>query len=488
MLEKHRARKKLSREEFARLEPKLRVQALRAQYELRDSNRAVVVVVAGSDQCGIYDVVHLAYDWLDARHVDVHMPGRESDEVRERPYFQRFWKDLPAHGRIGVFPFGWPMDLLEARLARSIKRREFEQRLEAIRAFEKQLTDNGVIVVKLWLHLDDDELKERRRNGHDDGLRPWFLADGMRKLYEKLERDDSIEEAVLDGTESKSAPWHVIRSADPQVRDVGAIRALIDAIDDGLERARKAPRKTVSARVSVPDRIAALDMSQQLDSAAYDKEIDALQARLNRLFERAYDKRISSVFVFEGSDAAGKGGAIRRVLRAVRAPIFEVVPISAPTEEERARPYLWRFWRKLPRTGHVTIFDRSWYGRVLVERVEGFASEPEWRRAYSEIVDFERQLLEHGTVLVKFWLEVDEAIQLERFEARGKVPFKKYKLTPDDFRNRAKRPLYHTAANEMFARTDHESARWNLIAANDKPFARVAVLKSIVRSLESALD
>lgn len=488
MLEKHRSRKKLSREEFARLEPKLRVQALRAQYELRDSNRSVVVVVAGSDQRGIYDVVHLAYDWLDARLVDVQMPGRESDEARERPYFQRFWKDLPAHGRIGVFPFAWPMDLLEARLARSIKRKEFEHRLEAIRAFEKQLTDNGVIVVKLWLHLDDDELKERRRNGHDDGLRPWFLEDGMRKLYEKLERDDSIEDALLDGTESKAAPWHVIRSADAQVRDLSAIRTWIDAIDGGLARARKTLRKSAPSRANVPDRIGALDMSQALDPTIYEKEIDGLQARLNRLLERAYAKRIPSVFVFEGSDAAGKGGAIRRVLRAVRAPIFEVVPISAPTAEEKARPYLWRFWRKLPRAGHVTIFDRSWYGRVLVERVEGFASETEWRRAYSEIVDFERQLLDHGTVLVKSWLEVDETTQLERFEARGKVPFKKYKLTPDDFRNRAKRPQYHAAANEMFARTDHEGARWHLIAANDKPFARVSVLKSIVRSLEAALD
>jgi polyphosphate kinase 2 (PPK2 family) len=216
-------------------------------------------------------------------------------------------------------------------------------------------------------------------------------------------------------------------------------------------------------------------------------ELERLQGRLALLSRRKRFERHAVVVAFEGMDAAGKGGAIRRVTAALDARQFRVVPISAPSPEELARPYLWRFWFHLPPRGNYTIFDRSWYGRVLVERVRGFAQAPDWQRAYDEINEFERQLAEHRVIVAKFWLAVSREEQLERFAERDRDPLKRFKVDPEDWANRKQWAAYQRAAQDMLARTDTRHAPWTVVPADDKRLARLAVLRALGDRIEAAL-
>jgi polyphosphate kinase 2 (PPK2 family) len=233
--------------------------------------------------------------------------------------------------------------------------------------------------------------------------------------------------------------------------------------------------------------LSVLDLGVTLDPDAYERSLTKTQGALARLARRLGPKNLSAVLVFEGPDAAGKGGCIRRVVQVLDARFYRVVPIAAPTDEERARPYLWRFWRHLPRKGEWALFDRSWYGRVLVERVEGLCEPAAWQRAYAEINAFEEQLVGSGTLVFKFWLAIDPEEQKRRFTERETTAYKRYKLTPEDWRNREKWSAYETAACDMFERTSSEMAPWTLIEANDKRHARIRVLETLRAGLEQAV-
>lgn len=246
----------------------------------------------------------------------------------------------------------------------------------------------------------------------------------------------------------------------------------------GLDRPRPGP---------VADRLAGLDYEAREDKQDYESELGLLQGRLARAVRSEKFRQRSLVLAIEGQDAAGKGGAIQRVVQALDARQYDITPIAAPLPHELARPYLWRFWRHMPRQNRIAIFDRSWYGRVLVERVEKLTAPGLWRRAYAEINDFERQLTDNGAIVIKFWLAITQDVQLERFKEREKTPFKRYKITPDDWRNRKKWQEYAQAANEMLARTDLPHAPWYPIPANDKRYARLQVLRHIVETLEQQL-
>jgi polyphosphate kinase 2 (PPK2 family) len=282
-----------------------------------------------------------------------------------------------------------------------------------------------------------------------------------------------------------------VESSDERYRNLTVAEILHAELSRRLEMksdAAPAPKhdnnETVRNALTILDKV---DLTTKLPKDEYQKSLKKLQTNLNGLSREARREGVSTVLVFEGWDAAGKGGIVRRLTAAIDASLYRIIPVAAPTEEERAHQYLWRFWRHLPRAGQFTIFDRSWYGRVLVERVEGFATEAEWRRAYAEINDFEEQLSEHGIVLLKFWLHIDKDEQLRRFQAREETPFKKYKITEEDYRNREKRNEYELAANDMIERTSTENARWHLIAANDKRSARVNVIRTVCHALEKAL-
>jgi polyphosphate:AMP phosphotransferase len=406
---------------------------------------------------------------------------------------------MPGRGRVGIFFGSWYTGPIVRRVYSEIKRSQFDTELDRIVALEKMLADDGALIVKLWLHLSKKTQKKALEKLEKIGR----LGPEDRKHFKLYNRFTRISERALRHTDTGLAPWHVIEAADRRHRELTIGRTLLAAITQRLKagvvespaRAGAIPPALSlvlpAARRSGAKKngsiLAHVDLKQRLTEDQYDRELEELQAKLSRLAWAAREKKRSMVMVFEGWDAAGKGSAIRRVTQAIDPRLYRVVGIAAPTEEERAQHYLWRFWRHLPRAGYTTIFDRSWYGRVLVERVEGFAHESAWNRAFHEINDFEEQLCEHGIVVNKFWLHISREEQLRRFKERQRIDYKQYKITEEDWRNREKWDAYQGAVDDMVARCSTEFARWTLVAANDKKFARVQILKKIVETLEAAL-
>jgi polyphosphate:AMP phosphotransferase len=480
-----------SKEEFKSQEPALRVGLLTVQYELRDADFPVLVVLAGTDRVGCAEVVNLLHEWMDARYLEARVFEGPTDEERERPRFWRYWRALPARGRIGIFYREWTLRAIIDRVTGRIGEAELEERLRHVTNFERSLADDGAAVMKLWLHLPKKVLAakldaaDRKRQG------AWRVSKQDRLTLRDYERVRRVSEQVLRRTSSEHAPWNVIESTDWRYRDLTVAQLLLGVLTRRLAeppRSRPAaprPRSSEPNPVTVLDRV---DLTKTLSDGEYEKKIERHWGTLARLSRKTHRKGLGAVVVVEGWDAAGKGGVIRRLTKPMDASTYRVIPIAAPTEEERAHHYLWRFWRHLPRAGHWVIFDRSWYGRVLVERLEGFAAEDEWRRAYSEINDFEEQIVGRGLLLLKFWLHVSPEEQLRRFKEREKVPFKKYKVTAEDYRNRERWSQYELAADEMVQRTSTDYAPWHLVAANDKRYARISVLKTVARRLSSALD
>jgi polyphosphate:AMP phosphotransferase len=356
-----------------------------------------------------------------------------------------------------------------------------------INAFEKTLVENGTLLIKLWLHISKatqkktfKKLEKNPQTKFRVTKRDWKHA----KLYDTFR---PVCERAIRETSTGEAPWLVVESGDRRYRRVTVAQHLVERIQRRIDAPPK-PTPVPPSPIDDPETILdTLDLKASIDRADYSDAIEKQQARLAKLARKARAGNIGVMLVFEGVDAAGKGGAIRRIIEPLDARQYRVIRIAAPTDEEKARHYLWRFWRHLPRLGRFTIYDRSWYGRVLVERIEGFAGEAEWMRAYKEINDFEEQLVEFGIVLVKFWLHISRDEQLTRFQLREKTPWKQYKITEEDYRNREKANLYELCANDMVSRTSTEYALWTLIPSEDKRYARVKVLETVCERLEGAL-
>ena len=478
----------ITKADFEKQARRLQSGLLAAQWHLRDAGVPVVVIVSGVETAGKSEVVKRLNQWLDARSVQSVAFWDESDEERERPAHWRFWRQLPAAGTIAILFGSWYTRPLVGRVQRKTGKKEFESQLSGINALERTLSDNGNLLVKLWFHVSKKEQKHRLREivkSEKRQLSPYEKA--YSKSYDRFVK---VSAMTLQATDPPYAPWHVIDASDRQYRELAAGRLLLKAMRErrGRSAGGRAGRRAGPALTGRKDVLAQVNLNAKADPDSYQRKLEKYQAQLNKLSWAAREKKVSTVVVFEGSDAAGKGGAIRRLTAAVDARLFRVIPIAAPTDEERAHHYLWRFWRHIPRHGNLTIYDRSWYGRVLVERVEGFAKPPEWRRAYAEINDFERELTDDGVCLSKFWLQISHAEQLLRFKERAKVAYKQHKITEEDWRNRKKWDAYAAAVDEMVARTNTENAPWTLVAADDKKHARLTVLKAVCLDLERVLD
>ena len=486
--------RKVSKVAFAAAVPKLRSELLQAHFALKDAKVPVIVIVSGVDGAGKGEVVHRLNEWLDPRGVETHAFWRLSDEESERPAYWRFWRALPARGRIGIFFGSWYSEPIVRRVYGKIKSSELDGALDRIALFEKMLVEDGALIVKLWYHLSRKEQRKRLEALEADPktrsrVRP--LDWQHFKLYDRFIK---VTERVIRRTDTGYAPWRLIESGSRRYRELITGRLLLEAIQQRLN-AGQAAKAAAAARppaTSVPgaagptilDRV---DLTQALSDKEYREQLEKYQGRLSRLTWAAFEKQRSCVAVFEGWDAAGKGSAIRRVTQAVDPRLYRTVSIAAPTDEERSHHYLWRFWRHLPRAGMITIYDRSWYGRVLVERVERFAREDEWMRAYKEINEFEEELTAGGIVLGKFWLHIGKDEQIRRFKERQKVSFKQYKITDEDWRNRKQWDAYTAAVNDMVTHTSTAPGPWTLVAGNDKKFARVQILKTLCARLERAL-
>ncbi|MEM7146702.1 MAG: polyphosphate kinase [Verrucomicrobiota bacterium] len=516
--------------EYDKEVPAIREALLTAQQRVRHAPFPVIILFGGVDGAGKSETINLLNAWMDPRWLMTRAYGEPSQEMLERPEFWRYWRDLPPKGRIALFQSSWYSQPILDRVYEETSEAEFDEALERVASFEKENADDGALIIKFWMHLGKDAQNARFKELEADPLTRWRVQTADWEHWKKYDQFVAAAERAIMRTSNVGTPWHIVEGFDENYRSLTVAKIILESIEQHFEKieiqheveaARKARngkknRKDKKSKKSkdkarrslpadtesndpfpgtslVPDAspktiLNQLDMSLALDKDQYAKLLEEHQGALNQQSRKAKQLGISTLLVFEGWDAAGKGGSIRRVVAALDARGLQVIPIAAPTDEEKAHHYLWRFWRHLSRAGRVTIFDRSWYGRVLVERIEGYASETEWKRAYAEINDFEEQIVRHGIVLCKFWMHITKDEQLERFKEREKIPYKRWKLTDDDWRNRDRWNEYELAVNDMIERTSTVQAPWTLVEANDKRFARIKVLETITSQLKARLD
>lgn len=485
---------KISKQELKEKIPDLRTGLLQMQQALLNADFPVLILISGVDGAGKGDTLNLLNEWMDPRYLRAFSFGPKSDEERERPDYWRFWRALPGKGRIGLYVGSWYSDPIAHRVHKDINDAELDSELQRIKAFEKTLVDEGALIIKFWLHLSKDSQKSRLKKLEKDPQTAWRVTKQDKKHLKLYDRFRSIAEKVLRETSTGESPWIIVEGADDNYRSLTVGQYVLDRINQRLAREQARIDSCVDDSDDNPiiprsdTLLGTLDLSKALVKKDYKRELTFYQHKLGRMAREAHARKISSIIVMEGWDAGGKGGLIRRIVPALDARSYQIIPIAAPTDEERAHHYLWRFWRHIPRGGSVTVYDRSWYGRVLVERVEGFASSDQWMRAYAEINDFEEQLTSHKNILMKYWVHIDQDEQLRRFKEREKIPWKQYKITEEDYRNREKWEAYEHAVADMVERTSTEFAPWYLIEGNDKKYARVKGIKIFCEQMEKALD
>jgi len=482
---------KLSKEEWKQDEPKLREALLNAQFDLGELKKfPVLIIIGGVDGAGKGETVNVLNEWMDPRHIHTHAFGPPTEEEADRPPMWRFWRSMPPKGKIGIFFGSWYTEPIVSRVLGQSDDAQLQSNVDEIFRHEKMLVDEGVLLLKFWFHLSKAQQRVRLKALEKDPKTRWRVTAEDWRRFKVYDEFRNVSEHVLRETSTAGAPWIVIEGMDHRYRSITAGRILLDALSKRLaedkQREKRIDAPPVMPQLDNLPLLRNLDMSQRVDKKRYDKRLEKLQGELNVLSRHKKFRKHSVILLFEGADAAGKGSAIRRITGALDARKYHNVPVAAPTEEERAQPYLWRFWRHIPRRNLITIFDRSWYGRVLVERVESFCSTADWMRAYSEINDFEEQLVRHGTILIKFWLQISKQEQLRRFKERQRTTFKRFKITEEDWRNRKKWGDYEAAVCDMVDRTSTEIAPWTLIEAEDKMFARLKILKTLVDRFEHA--
>jgi polyphosphate:AMP phosphotransferase len=487
--------KKLKKRDFSEMQLPLRQQLLKAQFDLAGRDYPVIIVVAGLDGAGKGSLVHRLNEWMDPRGIRTNTYWEHSDEEEERPFFYRFWRRLPARGTIGIFLGSWYTKPAQDAVTGVIDGEAFALACQQIVGFERMLTDDGALIIKLWLHVSEEVQRMQLEGKAPDSQQNPRVTDRPYELQGKYRETVDVCERLILATDSSHSPWHLIEAADRYYRDVSAGEIILQAMQSHSSRtADKADTSQIEMEIESepagyqPTVLDNVDLDLLLDKDDYKRQLSRYQNRLQDLMWQAYRQRRSVVAVFEGWDAAGKGSAIRRVTQAMDPRLYRLVQVGAPTDEERAQHYLWRFWRQLRRDGRATIFDRSWYGRVLVERVEQFARREEWHRAYSEINQFEKQLVDHGCILLKFWIHISADEQIRRFKAREEEPHKRHKITEEDWRNREKWHGYELAVDQMVSRTSTHHAPWTLVSGNDKRYARVQILKTFCKSMKTALD
>ncbi len=476
--------------------------------DLQQQNRLppkfpIIVLVSGVRGAGIADTLNLLNTWMDPRWIQAHAVEPPTDEERLHPPFWRFWRSLPANGVMGVYLGGWYARPFADHSAGKMTDSVFRSALEDIAAFEQTLTDEGALIVKIWLHLGKDaDAKGQVAHRADASF-------GFRSGDDVIPQPSSYAAYIrtagmgISATQTPRQPWHIIDGSDDNYRRATVLTLLRDrlqmqfrlwnnqtkaaakAIKHERKQAAKALKKNAVGKKN--GHLSKADLTQAITEAAYTRAFSGLQARLYTAQKEARALGLSTIIAFEGWDAAGKGGAIRRLTYCLNARNYQVVPISVPSDEERAHHFLWRFWRALQPDGRFTIFDRTWYGRVLVERVDALIPETAWQRAYDEINDFEKQLTTHGAVVLKFWLHIDRKTQRKRFEEREETPHKSWKITPDDWHNRKRWHLYEQAVEEMIDKTSSPQARWHVVPADNKHFARIFILKTVANTLEKAI-
>jgi len=481
----------LGKAEYKKRVPDLRTKLLEVQNKLRDDNFPVLILISGVDGGGKGDIINLLNEWMDPRGIQTHAFDVPSEDERQRPSYWRYWMALPRTGEIGIFIGSWYSEPIAKCIAGKNDYADLDANLIHVNNIERELADDGMLIIKCWVHMSKDHQKAKLEGYLEDPETKWRVTKKDLKHLKLYKKFTNIAERVIRETSTGHCPWLIVDGTDIKHSSITVAEHILERINSQIKSRtrKKQPIKdnieNIEKEVSL---LKSLNLDKTISKSNYNNKLEKYQGKLNRLAREARLKNCSATLVFEGWDAGGKGGAIRRITHALDARQYRVIPIAAPTDEERAHHYLWRFWRHVPKAGHITIYDRSWYGRVLVERVEGFASKEEWFRAYTEINDFEEELFDAGTLIIKYWLHIDKDEQERRFKEREKISYKKHKITEEDYRNRKMWNQYEAAVDDMVSRTSTEYAPWHLIEANDKRYARIKVLKTYCDALEKRLD
>ena len=466
----------------------LRARLIAAQQLLREKKLPVLVLIEGWAAAGKGSLIKEIISEIDPRFYNVVSPAVIPESDSRYPFLYPYASAIPENGKLIFLDSGWMENVVRKQLRLEISREEYKRRVRAVNEFERQLRDGGYLVLKIFLHIDKKEQFERLESLTESADTEWRVTrDDLwqhREYKQFLKAYDDFMEKTGD-----TVKWHILDGTRKKVAVRDAMKLLVSKIDKALEKGRYVgePFEEDFPLLKMP-KLSEVDLSPAIGEEEYKKELKKLQKRLGELHNVIYRKKIPVILCYEGWDAAGKGGNIRRVAYPLDPRGFDVHPIASPEPHELNRQYLWRFWTRLPRTGHICIFDRTWYGRVMVERLEGFCSEKDWKRAYNEINEFERQLTDWGAVLLKFWIHIDQDTQLARFTERQNTPEKQWKITEEDWRNREKWPQYEAAVDEMLQKTSTENAPWFIIESNDKLYARIKALRIIVDALEKACD
>ncbi|MEP4485052.1 MAG: polyphosphate:AMP phosphotransferase [Halioglobus sp.] len=483
--------KSIKGSDFDRLRDELRPQLIEAQLALAEAPYSVIMIIAGFDGSGKGALVHRINEWMDPRSIDTTAFWQQSDEEESRPRYWRYWRHMPPKGQIGIMMGSWYQACGYDGMSDKLSGKALALELQEIEAFERMLTDDGTLVIKIWLHVSRDRQKMQLREEAPlkiQNPRVPADADAWWDMYPKALE---ISEQLVTATDSSHSPWHLVEANNPNYRDITSAQIIVEAMTEHAAKliADKPSKPPLFAdhRKGQPTVLDTVDLNLNLDREDYKAKLRKQQDKLQDLAWELNAQERSVIAVFEGWDAAGKGSAIRRVTQAIDPRLYKLVQYAAPSDEERAQHYLWRFWRNLQRDGRSTLFDRSWYGRVLVERVEGFAQPSEWKRAYNEINMFEKQLVDHGNIVVKFWIHISPDEQLARFKARESQPHKHYKITEEDWRNREKWEDYALAVEDMVAHTSTQHAPWTLVAGNSKLWARIDILKTLCSAIKKEL-
>ena len=475
-----------------------------AQRRLKEAGIPVLILFDGMDAAGKGTQINRLIQFLDPRGFDVYASSRVTEDEAMRPFLWRFWTLTPENGRIAVFDRSWYRKVREDRFEGRTAKKELSEAFRDICSFEKQLTDSKAVIIKLFLYISREEQKKRFKKLEESGETAWRVTKEDWKRNEDYDRYLKINEEMLERTDTEYAPWTIIEATDKSYGAMKILKTVTETLEDALEkraeeeRLKEEKKKAAETLLKAGENpaensryqngvLSGIDLSKTMTREAYKKEIDRLQKKLELLHSELYRLRIPVVLGFEGWDAGGKGGAIRRLTSHLDPRGYQVCPTAAPNDIEKKHHYLWRFWNRMPKAGHIAIFDRTWYGRVMVERIEGFCREEEWRRAYQEINEMESHLVNAGAVVLKFWLQIDKDEQKRRFEERMRIPEKQWKITDEDWRNREKWDQYELAVNEMLVRTSTTYAPWIVVEGNCKYYARVKVLRTVVEALEKKI-
>ena len=460
------------------------------QMKLKEKRLPVLVLIEGWGAAGKGSAIGQIIKNIDPRFFKVFsMPSTPTEEERRRPFLDRFFEKIPEAGKFTFLDSGWMDQIMKERLDGKLDDKAYAQRVDSVKRFERGLTDNGYLVLKFFFHISKKEQENRIEALLSEKDTAWRVSEG--DLWQNRHYDKCLEafDRYLDDTNTPSAPWYIVNSKSKKFAELQVMETLCMGIETALHNESLAVPLLQNAfpLIKMPKLRDVPLEGKTLDEEEYKKELKELQAKLGQLHNRLYRKRVPVIIAYEGWDAAGKGGNIKRLTGALDPRGFEVHPIASPEPHEKARHYLWRFWTRLPKDGHIAIFDRTWYGRVMVERLEGFCSENDWQRAYYEMNEFEQELHNWGAVILKFWVQIDKDTQLARFTERQNTPSKQWKITDEDWRNREKWDLYEQAVDEMLQKTSTTYAPWHILESVDKKYARIKALHIVIDALEKAL-